>query len=210
MSFKRFLVSSSFSIAVFSSLVSTAGATLTFSDFSFGSGTPFGGTTSLAGTMVTLVSTTTQPFGTTSFRDDVSLNPASVTFTFDSPISEFHLDVSFVRKDEFLTGFSIGAPTSLTGTLVNNGGLITSSTSNDLGFGRLSWTNISAATVSFTIDADGSGSFPALAVDQFGIDVIPLPVPTMSPGAVATLLVLILGASVVALRRMEPGAEQAS
>ena len=46
-----------------------ASASTISSDFSFGSGTPFGGTTTLGDITVTLSSTLTQPFGATAFRD---------------------------------------------------------------------------------------------------------------------------------------------
>ena len=140
-----------------------------FSDFAFGNGVPFAGGTTLDGVVVALTSTQTEPFSASSFRDNLSLNPASVDFVFSEPISEFHLDVSFVRMDEFLTDFNIGSPSSLSGTLVENAGKVTTSGLNDNGFGRLSWFGLSTLTVSFTIDADGTGSFPALAVNRFGL-----------------------------------------
>jgi len=156
-----------------------------FSDFSFGGGTPFGGSTSLSGVTVLLVSTNTQPYTSTSFRDDLTSNPATVTMTFSTPVSEFHLDVIFVRSDEFLTGFNIGAPNILTGTLVNNGGLITTSLPfpNDSGMGTLSWTNLSATTISFTVGGPAGG---ALAMEQFGIGVPA--VPALAPFSIVMLL----------------------
>ncbi len=48
---------------------SNESAALITSDFSFGSGTPYGGMTILDGTTVTLTTTNTQPYGATSFRD---------------------------------------------------------------------------------------------------------------------------------------------
>jgi hypothetical protein len=191
MSLRRFVAAGLLSITVLCALVATSEAAPAFSNFGFGSGIPFGGTTSLSGVTVTLVSINTEPFGPNRFRDDLTLNPALVTFTFDAPITEFHLDVSFVRADESLTGFSLGDPSTLTGTLVNNSGLITTSGPDDSGSGRLSWTNIYATTITFTIDADGTNPTPALAVDQFGID-IPIPaVPTLSPIGIAMLLSLL-------------------
>jgi hypothetical protein len=137
-----------------------------FSNFAFGSGVPFGGNTVLAGVGVTLSTTNTAPFGPASFLNSGS--PAQVQFTFSAPISEFHLDVSSVRADESLTGFSIGNPTSLSGTLVNQAGLITTSLPfpNDSGSGRLSWVGINTTSITFTIQSL-TGS--ALAVDQFGL-----------------------------------------
>jgi hypothetical protein len=144
----------------------SAYAAPSFSDFSFGSGTPFGGNTVLAGVGVTLSSTNTAPFGTTAFRN--TGNSSQVQFTFSAPITEFHLDVFAVRADEFLTAFSIGNPTSLSGTLVNQGGLITTSLPfpNDSGSGRLSWVGINTTSITFTI---GSSLGTALGVSQFGL-----------------------------------------
>jgi hypothetical protein len=137
-----------------------------FSDFSFGSGTPFGGNTVLAGVGVTLSSTNTAPFGSTAFQN--SGTSSQVQFTFSAPITEFHLDVFAVRADEFLTAFNIGDPTSLSGTLVNQGGLITTSLPfpADTGSGRLSWVGINTTSITFTI---GSSSGSALGVSQFGL-----------------------------------------
>lgn len=139
-----------------------------FSNFSFGSGTPFGGNTVLAGVGVTLSSTNTVPVGS-AFRNS---GPSQVQFTFSAPITEFHLDVFAVRADEFLTAFSIGDPTSLSGTLVNQGGLITTSLPfpNDGGSGRLSWVGINTTSITFTI---GSSSGTFLGVSQFGLMPIP-------------------------------------
>jgi hypothetical protein len=137
-----------------------------FSDFSFGSGTPFGGNTVLAGVGVTLSSTGTAPFESTAFLN--TGDSAQVEFTFSEPITEFHLDVFAVRDDEFLTDFSIGDPTSLSGDLVNQGGLITTSLPfpDDSGSGRLSWVGINTTSITFTI---GSSEGSALGVGQFGL-----------------------------------------
>jgi len=154
-----------------------ARADLIVSNFAFGSGTPFGGMTTLGGADVTLVTTNTEPFGASSFRDTLNTDPATVTFTFSRSISEFVLDVSFVHPEEYLTGFNIGDPTSLTGTLINLGGFITTSGTDDTGFGRFIWTGINATSVSFTIgNFPNPTELPALAVDQFGFDaVVPEP-----------------------------------
>jgi len=148
----------------------SAYAAPSFSNFSFGSGTPFGGNTVLAGVGVTLSSTNTAPAGPTAFQNIGT--SSQVQFTFSEPITEFHLDVFAVRNEEFLTAFSIGDPTSLSGTLVNQGGLITTSLPfpNDSGSGRLSWVGINTTTITFTI---GSSSGSALGVSQFGLMPVP-------------------------------------
>lgn len=167
-----------------------------FSDFSFGAGEPFGGATTLGGVDVTLVTANTTRHLTSSFRDRTNIDPAPVTFTFSTPITEFHLDVSRVRADELLTGFNIGDPTSFSAwegtvpnTLVNVGGNITTAGSDDFGLGRLSWTGIDTTVVSFTIwNVPNPGPQPALAIDQFGI--VPIPEPSTLVIAICCLGVL--------------------
>jgi len=170
-----------------------------FTNFSFGTGEPFGGTTTLGNIGITLVSENTTPFQASSFRDRVNTDPAPVTFTFSAPISEFYLDVSRIRSDELLTGFNIGAPTVFSAwqgtvphTLVNIGGNITTSGTDDFGLGRLSWTGLNTTVVSFTIwNVPAPGPLPALAIDQFGIVAVPEP----STMAMAIFcLVLLTGA----------------
>lgn len=155
----------------------SASAAIVTSDFSFGAGTPFGGTTTLGGIDVTLTTSNTQPFGFSSFRDLLNTDPAFVTLSFSAPISEFVLTISRVfPPDEFLTGFNIGDPTSLTGDLVNIGGEITSSKPGDFGTGSLIWSGFNTTEVSFTIGNPASSTVaPALAVDEFGINAVPIP-----------------------------------
>ncbi|MFT6233363.1 MAG: cysteine-rich repeat protein, partial [Myxococcota bacterium] len=149
---------------------SSSSAAPTFSDFEFGSGAPFTGITELSGVSVTLSSTSTTAYRTTQFANTGDLH-ATVTFTFSTSISEFHLDVARVRADEFITGFNIGDPTSLSGDLVNNLGRITTSGADDFGLGRLSWTGINTTTVSLEMDILPGGG--AMTVDRFGFDVTP-------------------------------------
>jgi len=156
---------------------SLASASTVSSDFSFGSGAPFGGTTTLSGVTVTLSSTVTQPFGSTSFRDLVSGEDASVKFVFSEAISEFSLDVSRVRADEFLTNFNIGNPDNLSGTLAQTTSGVGTVLSGDFNSGTLSWNGLNTQLIEFDITtANGA----ALAVDSFSFDatpvgVVPLP-----------------------------------
>ena len=158
-------------------LLTNASAAIVSSDFEFGAGTPFGGTTTLGGIDVTLTTSNTQPFGFRSFRDLLNTDPAFVTFSFSAPISEFVLTISRVLPpEEFLTDFNIGSPTSLTGDLVNIGGEITSSKPGDFGTGSLFWSGLNTTEVSFTIgNLASSTAAPALAVDEFGINAVPIP-----------------------------------
>lgn len=159
------------------SFQSSVHAAIVTSDFSFGSGTPFGGVTTLDGIEITLTTTNTQPFGIGSFRDLINTDPAFVTFTFSDPISVFELAVSrILPPDEFLTDFNIGLPTLLTGDLVILDGVITSSQSGDFGDGTLYWSGLNTTSVTFTIgNLPDSTAGPALAVDEFGIHAVPVP-----------------------------------
>jgi len=153
------------------SSINAASATIITSNFSFGSGTPFGGTITLGDIDVTLTTTNTQPFGSTSFRDLLNTAPSLVTFEFSAPVSEFSLTVSrILPPDEFLTDFNIGDPTTLTGDLINIGGDVTSSQPGDFGTGSLIWSRINTSIITFTIGNDPlSTAHPALAIDEFGI-----------------------------------------
>ena len=157
--------------------ISTAHAELITSDFLFGSGTPFGGTTIIDGIEVTLTTTNTQPFGTRAFRDLLNTSPSFVTFDFSSAISEFQLSVSrILPPDEFLTDFNIGLPALLTGDLVILDGVITSSQPGDFGDGTLYWSGLNTTSVTFTIgNLLDSTARPALAVNEFGINAVPVP-----------------------------------
>jgi len=159
-----------------------AAAGTLFSDFSFASGSPFGGTTGIGGVTITLVTDNTEPAAQNSFRDFVNESPAQVTFTFGVPISRFYLDVSRVSPSELLTGFNIGNPTFFsawndtdTNTLVNQSGNVTSGGTNDFGLGRLNWTGINTTVVSFTIGnlPNPEPPSPALNVNRFGFRVFP-------------------------------------
>ncbi len=170
-----------FSLSLFVCSINNSLAAIITSDFSFGSGTPFGGIITLGSTDVTLTTTNTQPFGGTSFRDLLNTDPSLVSFEFSAPITEFSLTVSRVLPpDEFLTNFNIGAPTTLTGDLVNIGGDITSSQPGDFGTGTLIWSGINTSIITFTIGNDPlSTASPALAINQFGIDATPVVEPSM-------------------------------
>lgn len=141
------------------------------SNFLFGSGTPFGGTTTLGGVDVTLTTTNTEVFGTSSFRDQVNTDPSTITFNFSSPISEFSLSVSRVLGNkEFISGFNIGGPTQLTGDLINVGGVVTSTATDDFGVGKLIWKGASITTLSFLVTNDLSINRAAIAFDEFEIE----------------------------------------
>lgn len=181
-----------------------------FSDFSFGSGSPFGGSVALHDVDVMLVTTNTQPFGPTAFRDLTDTNPANVTFTFTRAISAFYLEVSRVHPDELITNFNIGVPLSLSGTLVNLGGNITTSGTNDFGFGQLGWTGLNTTVVSFTIsNVPGSTVAPALAVNRFGIHA-PSSAAVSSAGPAWLLAVGALSAVVRSGRRRQNTSTQIS
>jgi hypothetical protein len=140
---------------------------LLFSNFDFGEGKPFKGNKKIGGVNAELVSTNTEPYGKSSFRNERKGKTATVTFIFSEPITEFHLKVSRVQYDEFPNGFNIGNPTSLSGHLIRKKGKITvTRDKGDNGAGNLIWTGIKTTVVRFNI---GGPKGTALAVDQFAI-----------------------------------------
>lgn len=159
--------------------LSGAYAAIVTSDFSFGSGTPFGGTTIIGGVEVTLTTTNTEGFGSYSFRDQLNTDPAYVEFTFSVPITEFVLSIGRVfPSEEFLSNFNIGDPSTLTGDLVIEDGEVTSSVPGDYGAGSLVWSGINTTTISFTIGNLSSytqSQPPALSINEFGINAVPVP-----------------------------------
>lgn len=153
-------------------------ATLT-SDFSFGSGAPFGGTITLGGVDVSLSSTVTEPFGFSAFRDTVTAEDATVNFTFSESISEFSLTVVRVRADEFVTDFNIGAPSLITGGLAQTATGISTLNSGDFNTGTMEWTGLDTTSINFKVTtAPGA----ALAFSEFGITG-PAPIPLPASGA---------------------------
>jgi hypothetical protein len=159
-------------------LVPHAQGQVVTSDFAFGSGSPFGGTTTIGGVFVTLSSSRTEPIGGTAFRDiESNATAANVLFTFDTPISEFELDLFAVRNDEFLNNFNIGSPTSVSGTLTEVANGITTSLSfpDDNGAGKIRWTGINTTSVSFDIEAPTG----ALGIGTFGVSAVPEPTSMM-------------------------------
>lgn len=158
------------------------------SDFSFGSGSPFGGSTVVAGIQVVLATTNTEPFGLTSFRDLIDESVAQLDFSFDALVSDFSLSVSRVHPDEFLADFSLGEPDVLSGTLAFVDGRVTTTGVDDFGFGTLTWSAINVSQLSLSI-----GNLPnpqpaagAISVDSFSITPVPAP---------QTAVLLLLGLS---------------
>jgi len=166
-------------------------ATVT-SDFSFGSGSPFGGTTTLGGVVVTLTSTETEPFVPAGFRDLLTVEPATVTFTFSKAIDLFSLDVTRVRADEFLTNFNIGDPNSLTGSIDFTPSGVGTLNAGDFNAGTLSWTGLNTTEITFEIQTPNA---TALALNSFSLEgaaEVPL------PSSIAVLGLGLLGLGAVA------------
>lgn len=181
-----------------SAALPAAAATIS-SDFDFGSGAPFGGSTTLGAVTVTLSSTVTEPFGATGFRDTTTDEDATVKFEFSAAISEFSLDVARVRNDEFLNSFSIGDPDSLSDDLVfTDPGVVGTTNTGDFNFGTLSWTGLNTTIIEFGIS---TASGAALALQGFSIDADPL-VPTVPlPASLGFLGAGLLGLGTLARRR---------
>ncbi|MFK8016469.1 MAG: thrombospondin type 3 repeat-containing protein [Gammaproteobacteria bacterium] len=159
--------------ALFTGLSAYASAATLSSDFSFGGGTPFVGEQSIAGIVIVLTSSNTEPW-LNGFRDLTNTDPAPVTIVFSEPVREFRLDISFVLPpDEYLTDFNVGLPDELSGTLGIVNGVVTSTQPGDGGFGSLQWSNLNTNVISFTIEnLSGSTAAPATAIDSFAFTTV--------------------------------------
>jgi hypothetical protein len=116
-----------------------------------------------------LSSTNTERAGVTSFRNRPSGASATVTFAFDRPVHRFELSVSQVRSDERLSGFNVGSPPKVSGTLVQTAdGQVTTSRphpAND-GQGTLSWPELETREIRFAIGGAPDG---VVSVDRFSV-----------------------------------------
>ena len=196
---KKIIISTlvAFTITLF--YLSNSYSDVIYDDFSFLSGSPVSGSLTMSdGNVVNIVTTNTEKFGSTAFRDLLNTDSALVTITFSNNVSEFHLDVAYVFPDEeWLTDFNIGMPDQLDGTLIESNGVVTTSGSDDNGYGRLSWFGLNTNAISFIIGNSTTYSTPlppAVAVTQFGASTITAePVPSMN------IINLIIITGVIAL-----------
>ncbi|WP_372369984.1 hypothetical protein [Candidatus Uabimicrobium sp. HlEnr_7] len=143
------------------------------SNFAFGGGIPFVGSTSIDGVDIELTTTNTESFGATAFRDDTSANIAFVTLQFSSNVQFFSVNVSRVASNEFITNFNLGTPSALDGDLIDIDNRITTSRNDDFGSGNIIFSDINTDTISFEIDAPG-----ALAVNEFSFEIAAVPEPS--------------------------------
>ena len=189
------------SLMTFALFASGANAAVNLSsDFSFLSGSPVTGTLLKEGVDFTVTTTAqTEMFGSTAFKN-VGGQDATVTFTFSEAITDFSFTVNYVRNDESMTTFELGAdlgslsavnPTIVAGSdLTLTGGTVSTDNTNDGGNGTLSWTGLTNTNiVRFTIDVGTGG---ALAVESFTATAVPEP---------STFLYLAPILGFVALRR---------
>lgn len=102
----------------------------------------------------------------------------TVTFSFSRSITNLRLDVHDIDGvRESLTNFSY-APSSVTGDLINNGGVIQSSVEN--GVGSLLFTNINSSVLSFDYQRVPGLGISLLEMEIDG-DVTQVPIPGLSP-----------------------------
>ena len=136
-------------------------------DFAFVRGAPVTGTRLTACGRVTVTTTNTERFDLASFRKVASAEPATVTFGFDRPITSFDLTVSHVGADNALSGFNVGNPPKLSGTLIQTAdGKVTADRARGAegGQGTLTWTALHTQELTFALGgADAGGA----AVDRF-------------------------------------------
>ena len=132
-------------------------------DFAFVRGAPVTGTRLTACGRVTVTTTNTERFELASFHKVASAEPATVTFGFDRPITSFDLVVSHVDAEHALSGFNVGNPPKLSGTLLQtaDGKVIAGAQG---GQGTLTWTDLHTQEITFSLGgADAGGA----AVDKF-------------------------------------------
>lgn len=142
-------------------------------DFSFASGTPVTGFLANNDVIIALSTSNTEPFSY-GLRDRLNTDPSYVTMEFSQPISSFQINVSYVLKDyEFLSDFSMGLPSRVTGTLSVVDGLVTSSIAGDNGYGSLIWNNLNTTRINFCIcNLPDKEIYPALWLESFSYEVV--------------------------------------
>ena len=138
-------------------------------DFSFTEGKPPRGYGLFEGMLVSIDTMNMESVGY-SIRDQLNTSSAKISLTFDEPIEYFRLNVSYVLPpDEFLTGFSLGLPDTVTDDLIVKGDIVTSRAPGDNGEGALIWNNLDVREVYFEIgNLPESEVLPALVIDSFG------------------------------------------
>ncbi|MFK7888673.1 MAG: hypothetical protein AB8G16_17590 [Gammaproteobacteria bacterium] len=138
-------------------------------NFSFAEGKPPRGYGLFAGILISMDTLNMESVGH-SIRDNLDTSTAKVSLSFEEPIEYFRLDVSYVLPpDEFLTAFSLGLPSKVTGDLIVKGDIVTSNVPGDNGAGTLIWEGLNTKDVYFEIgNLPDSTALPALVIDTFG------------------------------------------
>jgi hypothetical protein len=141
---------------------------LVSSQFDFGEGTPFKGQIMLGDIQVVLRTTNTEPYGRTSFRDQVTGIPAEILFCFNQRVGEFRISFSRILAGEILRYFSAGPPQAIEGDLFDQGDLTYTVPAEvgDYGKGTLIWRKLNARNFGFVIDNPRGW---ATAVDGFAV-----------------------------------------
>ncbi len=144
--------------------------TLRSTNFKFGEGRPFGGLVTLDDVQVQLVTTNTEPWGETGFRDQLTGIPAFILFCFSRPVAEFRISFSRIYPGETLRDFTAGPPTPIEGDVIETGELIYSVPPKvgDYGKGTFIWKDLETDVFGFVIDNDRGH---ALAVDEIALSV---------------------------------------
>jgi hypothetical protein len=134
-------------------------AATAFTDFSFARGAPLAGVRLTACGRVNLSTTHTVARGGGAFRNEVASTGegrnATVTFTFDRPLSTFDVRVSDVDPDDFLADFNVGSPPRLSGGLIQTAdGRVTAGPGGKAAAGVLSWSEMGTTSeVRFVVRA---------------------------------------------------------
>jgi hypothetical protein len=142
--------------------------TLHSTNFNFGKGRPFGGLVTLGDVRVQLVTTNTEPWGGTGFRDQETGVPAVILFCFNRPVDEFRISFSRILAGETLREFTAGPPTRLEGDLIAKGELefTVPPAVGDYGKGTMIWKGLDSDVFGFVID---NRPRTATAVDGFAL-----------------------------------------
>lgn len=140
--------------------------TLHSTNFNFGKGRPFGGLVTLGDVRVQLVTTNTEPWGGTGFRDQETGVPAVILFCFSRPVDEFRISFSRILAGETLREFTAGPPTRIEGDLIAKGELefTVPPAVGDYGKGTMIWKGLDSDVFGFVID---NRPRTATAVDGF-------------------------------------------
>ncbi len=187
-------------------------AAITYTDYSFLSGSPVEGSALIGGVNVSIRSINTFMGGITTLGPNPNVvamafdnaregTDSALIFSFDKAISEFAIGLDRMKVGEVF-GSSLGTATSVLSNYLfesGTGRYIVDASAGDFGSGTLLWKGLNTTSLSVLYSCDGiCGPLPApgnILTTSFGVSPVPLP-------ATLPLLAGVLGlGGVVAARR---------